>query len=165
MNAPERSDVIVVMDGMWAKAVHLRKQGYGSLILIDADVTGRIYGKTEAELAADFLQRSRLSGAVICPTASGTKYDEAKYVQNCLAPLQPRSVLIVNTDFDTRRSLSIFRKRLPQYRWSIAASSAPFHDADQYWKHREWAKTVLISWEGYLTWKVVEQWRPDVVLR
>lgn len=165
VNAPERSDLILVMDGKWQKAEQLYRQGYAPLILVDADTAHRLYGTTEAELLMEMLARNSSVPMQICPTNGDTKYEEAADVWTCIANLPIRSILIVNTDFDTRRSLSLMRKRLPQYRWSIAASSAPYHDADQYWKHREWAKTVLIAWEDYVVWKLIDQWRSDVVLR
>jgi len=165
VNAPERSDLILVMDAKWRKAEQLYKQGYAPMIMVDADTAHVLYGKTEAELLLEMLARNNSVPMQICPTNGDSKYEEAADVWNCIQRLPIRSILIVNADFDTRRSLSLMRKRLPQYRWSIAASSAPYHDADQYWKHREWAKTVLIAWEDYLWWKLVDQWRSDVVLR
>jgi len=164
INAPQRSDVIVVLDGEWPQAVKLQKEGYAPRSLLDANTNYRLWGKSEAEMAAEFLERSKPPGMEICLVASGSTFNEAAEVQRCLQPLQPQSVLLVASDFDTRRTLSIFRTRLPQYRWSIAASSAPYHDADQYWKHRAWAKTVLNGWEQYLWWKLADQWRSDVVL-
>jgi hypothetical protein len=62
-------------------------------------------------------------------------------------------------------ALSIFQKRLPQYRWSVAAASAPYHYADRWWKHRGWAKTVLDEWQQLAWWELVDRWRPDVALR
>jgi hypothetical protein len=165
VNAPQHSDLILVMDARWQKAEQLYKQGYAPMIMVDADTTHRLYGKTEAELLMEMLARNRAVPMQICPTKGDSKYEEAADVWSCIRHLPIRSVLIVNADFDTRRSLSLMRKRLPQYRWSIAASSAPYHDADQYWKHRIWAKSVLTAWEDYLWWKLVDQWRSDVVLR
>jgi len=46
----------------------------------------------------------------------------------------------------------------------VAAASTPYHFAEAYWKHRGWAKTVLEEWEDLLWWKLVDQWRGDVVL-
>ena len=165
VNAPQHSDVIVVLDGEWPQAVKLQKEGYAPRSLLDANTQYRVWGRSEAEMAAAFLERSKPPGMELCLTTSGTTFDEAAEVQRCLQPFHPQSVLLVAPDFDTRRALSIFRARLPQYRWSIAASSAPYHDADQYWKHRAWAKTVLNAWEQYLWWKLSDQWRSDVVLR
>ena len=72
------------------------------------------------------------------------------------------SAIIVTSDFHTRRALSIFRKRLPQYEWSVAASSWPGNAAEQYWKHRWWAKSVLDEWEKY---SVVAGGRPLALRR
>ena len=64
----------------------------------------------------------------------------------------------------TRRALSIFRARLPQYQWSVAASSWPANAAEHWWKHRWWAKTVIDEWEKYLWWELVDRWRSGLVL-
>ena len=159
LNAPERSDVIVVLNGEWQQGVHLHTRGYAPKILLDAGVDRQIYGRSEAELAAEFLRTNKLPDTEICPTTAEPPYAEAIDVQKCIDRLHAHSAVLVASNFDTRRVLAVYRKLLPQYRWSVAASSAPFHDADQYWKHRAWAKTVLNAWEQYLSWKLVDQWR------
>jgi hypothetical protein len=131
---------------------------------MDADVTRDIYGKTEAELVTDFLSRTRQDSTEICSTVGDSTFAEAADVQRCMQRLHANSAVIVTSDFHTRRALSIFQKRLPQYHWTVAAASFPFHDADQYWKHRAWAKSVVDEWQKFLWWKLVDQWRSDVVL-
>jgi uncharacterized SAM-binding protein YcdF (DUF218 family) len=169
LNSPEHADAILVLkggEGSYWHAVKLQKQGYADRILLDASVIRMVYGKSEAELATEFLNRiSPLGLAEVCPTVQDSTFGEAADVKRCLARLNISSVLIVTSDFHTRMALSIFQKRLPQYRWSVAASSAPYHDADQWWKHRAWAKTVLEGWEQFAWWELVDRWRPDVVLR
>lgn len=165
LHAPEPSDVIVVLDGEWPQAVKLQKEGYAMRVLLDAGTNQQVYGRTEFDLATEFLKSAKPAGMELCPTAAESTVEEAADVQRCLAPLHPTSVLLVASDFDTRRALEIYRARLPQYRWSIAASSAPYHDADQYWKYRSWAKSVLNAWEQYLWWKLVEERRPNLALR
>jgi uncharacterized SAM-binding protein YcdF (DUF218 family) len=169
LNAPEHSDAILVLAGgaggsRYWHAIKLQKQGYADKVLLDASVTQAIYGKSEADLAIEFLGRMSPGLVEVCPTDQDSTYGEAVDVKRCLETLNISSVLIVTSDFHTRRALDILRKRLPQYRWSVAASSAPYHDADQWWKHRAWAKTVLDEWEKFAWWKLVDQWRPDVVL-
>jgi uncharacterized SAM-binding protein YcdF (DUF218 family) len=168
VNAPEHADVILVLrggEGSYLHAVKLQKQGYAGRILLDASATQAIYGKSEADLAMEFLNRTSPGLAEVCPIIQDSTFGEAADVRLCLAPLTPSSVLIVTSDFHTRMALSIFRKRLPQYHWSVAASSAPYHDADQWWKHRAWAKTVLDEWNRFAWWELVDRWRADVVLR
>jgi uncharacterized SAM-binding protein YcdF (DUF218 family) len=164
INAPEPSDVIVVLDGELPQALRLQKAGYAPKILLDAGTNRLIYGKTELELAHEFLRKVK-GDVQICPVAGNTTIDEIVDVRGCMDALHATSAIIVTPDFDTRRVIETFRARLPQYHWSIAASSAPYHYADQYWKHRSWAKTVLNAWENYLSWKLFDQRRPDLRMR
>ncbi|HUK74109.1 MAG TPA: hypothetical protein VLV47_01395 [Candidatus Bathyarchaeia archaeon] len=165
IHAPERSDVIVVLDGEWPQAVKLQKEGYAPRILLDVGVNRQIYGRMETDLAIEFLQKEKLADTQICPVVGDSTYEEVVDVRRCLNALHATSAILVAPNFNTRRVISTFRTRLPQYRWSIAASSAPYNFAAQYWKYRSWAKTVLNAWEDYLWWKLVEERRADVVLR
>ncbi len=170
INSPERSDVMVVLAGgagssRFAQALRLQKKGFAPLVLVDADVTRNYYGKSEADLVLDYLHRSNQTGIDVCPTMADSTYAEALDVEKCMRRVKAASGIIVTSDFHTRRALSIFRKRLPQYEWSVAASSAPANAAEQYWKHRWWAKTVIDEWEKYLWWELVDRWRADVVLK
>jgi uncharacterized SAM-binding protein YcdF (DUF218 family) len=170
LNVPEHADVILVLGGgadgsRYWHAVELQKQGYADRILLDASVSQTIYGKSEADLATEFLNRTSPGLVEVCPTVQDSTFGEAADVNRCLARLNLSSVLIVTSNFHTRRALGIFQKRLPQYHWSVAAASAPYHYADQWWKHRAWAKTVLDEWEKFAWWELVDQWRPDVALR
>jgi len=146
------------------RALHLKREGYAAKVLLNANVNAEIFGKTEAELARQYLDRIGQQATEICPTVGTSAFAEVADVQRCLQRLGASSAILVTSDFGTRRTLSIFQKRLPQYRWSVAAASTPYHFAEAYWKHRGWAKTVLEEWEDLLWWKLVDQWRGDVVL-
>jgi len=169
INAPQRSDVMIVLAGgggssRFLQAIRLQKMGYAPLILVDAGTAAEFYGKSEADLVLDYLRSTDQTGALVCPTTSDSTFDEAADVRRCMRRTGALSAIIVTSDFHTRRALEIFRKRLPQYEWSAAASSAPANAAEQYWKHRWWAKTVIDEWEKYLWWELVDRWRSDLVL-
>jgi len=166
---PRPSDAIVVLEGAgdtpgYDRAVLLKSQGYAKTIFLDAGISHDLYGRSEAELAAEYLVRTGQLSTQICQTVSGGLFDEVVDVKRCLDRVGARSAILMTSDFETRRTLDIFHKRLPQYRWSIAAGSTPYHFAEAYWQHRGWAKTVLQEWEDFLWWKLVEQRRKDVVL-
>ncbi len=167
---PQPSDAIVVMESAgdtpgYDRAVLMKSQGYAKTILLDAGISHDLYGRSEQELAAEYLVRTGQLSTQICPTTGGTLFDEALDVKRCLDRIGARSAILMTSDFETRRTLDIFQKRLPQYRWSVAAGSTPYHYAEAYWKHRGWAKTVLQEWEDLLWWKLMEQHRKDLVLR
>lgn len=166
---PQPSDAIVVLEGAgdtpgYDRSVLLKSQGYAKTVLLDANISPTLYGRSEADLAAEYLVRSGQLSTQICQTVSGSVYDEVVDVKRCLDRIGARSAILMTGDFETRRTLDIFQKRLPQYRWSVAASSTPYHYAEAYWKHRGWAKTVFQEWEDLLWWKLVEQHGKDVVL-
>jgi uncharacterized SAM-binding protein YcdF (DUF218 family) len=169
INGPQRSDVMVVLGGSagssrFAQALRLQRLGYAPLILVDADITRDYYGKSEADLVQDYLHRTGQTGIEVCPTMADSTFAEVADVRRCMRRFGASSAIIVTSDFHTRRALEIFRKRLPQYEWSVAASSAPANAAEQYWKHRWWAKTVIDEWEKFLWWQLVDRWRSDLVL-
>jgi hypothetical protein len=62
VNQPERSDAIVVLAGdhndlRYWRGLELLREGYGQQMLVDA-TADRIYGRTYAEHAADFVAQS-----------------------------------------------------------------------------------------------------------
>jgi len=95
----------------------------------------------------------------VCPIAGFSTIAEADDVSRCLHPLGAHRVLIVTSEFHTRRALLIFRHRLPQYQFSVAAARGSGSFGDAWWTNREWAKTTLDEWLKMLWWEAVDRWR------
>lgn len=175
VNHPEHADVILVLgggmdDSRYWRAVDLMKAGYADKIVLDAEASGKKYGKSNADLASDFLERVHAQNTTVCPAYADSTYGETEDVARCLAPLKVHSVLIVTSDYHTRRAFAIFKARLPRYHWSIADAWEPYADggpqrmpADNWWKNRRWAKTILQEWEKLIWWEVVDRWRAHPV--
>ena len=165
---PEKSDAIIVLAGdrndtRYWRGIDLLRAGYGRQMILDAS-TERVYGRTYAEYAADFVART--SGELAPQISVCTvKYDstvlETADVAGCLARLQPlpHTALLITSDFHTRRALSIFGKRLPQYHWSVAAAHDDSFFGQPWWKKREWAKINITEWQKLLWWELWERWR------
>jgi len=168
INDPKKSDAIVVLAGSEADArywrgLELLRAGDAPHLVVDVD-DGVIYGHSLANLARDFVTRTAGPNAPqvsVCPIEGDSTKDEAPQVDACLHGLQPppQSVLLVTDGYHTRRALSIFRNRLPQYRWSAAASEDPATFGQPWWKNREWAKTYLTESEKLLWWELFDRWR------
>lgn len=177
VNNAQHSDVIVVLgggldDSRYQRAVELMHAGYSNRILLDAEAFGEKYGKTVADLAQDWLIQTHSQNTTVCPVLHDSTYGEAEDVARCLAPLKVSSVLIVTSDYHTRRALSIFQSRLPQYHWSVASSYASFIEGepqrmagDDWWKNRRWAKTILDEWEKLIWWNLVDRWKSGLVIK
>jgi hypothetical protein len=165
---PERSDVIVVLAGddhdrRYWRGIELLRAGYGRQMQLDVPA-GELYGHTYAEQAADFVTQSAgdvESQVRICIIENDSTVQEASDIARCLVRVYPaaRSVLLVTSDFHTRRASSILRSRLPQYRWSVAAVRDPSRFGESWWRQREWAKTYIYEWEKLVWWDLFESWR------
>jgi uncharacterized SAM-binding protein YcdF (DUF218 family) len=165
---PEKSDAIIVLAGdrndtRYWRGIDMLRAGYGRQMIVDAS-TERMYGRTNAEHAADFVART--SGELapqisVCTVKNDSTVLETTDVAGCLARLQPlpHKALLITSDFHTRRAVSIFGKRLPQYHWSVAAAHDDSFFGQPWWKKREWAKINITEWQKLLWWELWERWR------
>ncbi len=164
IDAPEPSDVIVVLAGETdrrpARALQLMEQGYARRELLDVPATARIYEFTQLELAQKYIQDLPQGKSIgICMIDGMSTRDESRDVEKCLAHEDGSRVLIVTSEFHTRRALSIFRREVPGKTFSVAAASDSSQFGTKWWSQRQWAKTCVEEWLRFFWWKVVDQWR------
>jgi len=151
VDAPQAADVIVVLAGETdhrpARALQLLDQGYGRRVLIDVPATARIYEFTQVQLAEKYIQDLPQAASVgICPITGLSTRDESHDVEKCLAGEEGNRVLIVTSDFHTRRSLSIFCHEVRGKTFSVAAARDDTQFGTRWWTHRQWAKTCVNEW-------------------
>ena len=163
-NDPRQAEVLVVLaggdnDSRYWHAVELLKRGYGNAIVLDVLAARLTYGRPDTELAAEFISRTAPGHATVCPVMADSTFDETRGVARCLEPLHAHSILLVTSDFHTRRALSVFRHKLPDYQWTVAAADDPLQFGTKWWTRREWAKTTLLEWQRLLWWNLVDRWR------
>ena len=164
VDAPERSDVILVLAGETERrperALELLKQGYGGRVVIDVPAAARTYGFTEVELAAKYVHSLPQSAMVeICPIVGLSTKDESHDAERCLGQEGGKRILIVTSDFHTRRALSIFRHEIRGATFSTAAARDETQFGTRWWAHRQWAKTCLDEWLRLVWWNAVDRWR------
>jgi hypothetical protein len=164
VDQPASSDVIVVLAGETdrrpATAVELLSRGYAPRVLLDVPSQARIYEFTQIELAKKYVQSlPQASSISICPIEGLSTRDESHDVAKCLASEPGDRVLIVTSEFHTRRSLSIFRHEVKGRIFSVAAASDATQFGTRWWTHRQWAKTCLDEWLRVAWWSAVERWR------
>jgi hypothetical protein len=164
VDAPQRSDVIVVLAGETyyrpTRGLQLLDQGYGQRMVLDVPAAIKIYKYSQLELAQDYVRDLPEAAAIsICPIEGLSTKAESKDIQRCLGSEQPKSVLIVTSDFHTRRALSVFRREIPAIQFSVAGARNDTEFGALWWRHREWAKTFLGEWLRLIWWKLIDQWR------
>ena len=168
-DAPEHADVIVVLAGghrdvRYWNGVRLMREGFSQKLLLDVFAKNNTFGHSDIDLAQDLLNHTTPGQSTVCPIDQDSTYDEAMYLERCLQAMGARSVLLVTTDYHSRRALSILRKRLPQYHFSNDNAHEAFFFGERWWTNREWAKTTIEEWERFIWWKLVDRWRSGTVI-
>src|SRR5271165_2180237 len=170
VNAPEHADMIVVLAGgnndwRYRNGVQLLHEGWAPHLMLDVFAKGVTYGNMDIDLARNFVNQTTPPGqSTICPLILNSTFGEAGHIANCLRGTGVKSILVVTSDYHSRRALTILKKRLPEYHISIYAAPDPYFFGTHWWQTREWAKTTLAEWQRYIWWLFVDRWRSDVVV-
>ena len=164
VDAPRTSDVILVLAGETDKrperALELLAQGYGRRVVLDVPTNAKIYEFTQIQLAEKYVQDLPQGASVsVCPIDGLSTKEESKNAEKCLAREGGKSVLIVTSDFHTRRALNVFRHEIPNYEYSVAAARDGGKFGVSWWTHRQWAKIFVDEWLRFIWWKTVDRWR------
>jgi arginine decarboxylase-like protein len=165
VDEPEKSDAILVLAGETHNrpmlALDLLERGYAPRIVMDVPAAERIYQWTAPELAQRWVQGlPQANSILICPIHGLSTRDESHEAQNCIARAGGvHKVLIVTSDFHTRRARSVFQHELHGVEFNMAAAHNPAEFGVLWWRQREWAKTNLYEWMRLIWWELVDRWR------
>jgi uncharacterized SAM-binding protein YcdF (DUF218 family) len=164
VDAPQPADVIVVLAGETdrrpALALDLLHRGLAPRVLIDVPAYAKVYDTMQIELAERYIRHLPSPASIgICPIEGLSTLEESHDVERCLAHEEAKRVLIVTSDFHTRRSLSIFRHELHGKSFSTGAAHDEAQFGAHWWAHRQWAKTCLDEWVRLIWWEAVERWK------
>ena len=164
VNQPQRSDVILLLAGdvndtRYWKGIELLRTGYAQTMLVDTRSDIVAFGRPVAELMEDFIRRSAIDVPVlVCRVTGDSTLEELQSAYAaCIKHTALHSVLLVTSDYHTRRALSIARKIYPQYTWSAAAANSGLLSAPRWWTDREIAKNVFLEWQKVVWWELVER--------
>jgi uncharacterized SAM-binding protein YcdF (DUF218 family) len=163
-DAPQKADTIVVLAGETdrrpARALQLFDQKYSGRIILDVPADARIFQWSAVELAENYKQGHPQAAAItVCPIYGLSTKLEARDAAKCLEPTGARSVLLVTSDYHTRRALATFQHELPHLTFSVAASRNEAQFGERWWMHRQWAKIFFDEWVKWLWWSAVDRWR------
>jgi uncharacterized SAM-binding protein YcdF (DUF218 family) len=163
VNQPQRSDVILLLAGdendtRYWKGIELLRSGYAPRMLVDAHTDGVSYGRSPVELTEDFIRRT--AGGIpvhVCPSRGASTLQELQSAAACLQPIAPHAILLVTSDYHTRRALAIARQVSPGYSWSVAAADSGLLSVPRWWADRKIAKDVFLEWQKVVWWELVER--------
>ena len=148
---PEHADLIVVLAGDGTgerilKAARLARAGVAPLVLVSGP--NDLYGVRESALAIDFAVRAGFPREQFHPEdfdANSTR-EEANFLAGAARQRGARSVIVVTSDFHTRRAGIIFRKALPDRPVHVVAAPAPPFTPATWWHTRIGRKIFLYEW-------------------
>jgi uncharacterized SAM-binding protein YcdF (DUF218 family) len=163
IDEPRTSDVILILAGETehrpARALQLLGEGYTRKVVMDVPKEGKVFEFGLPQLARRYVENLPQKALVsICPIEGLSTKDEVRDAQQCLEREGAKSVLIVTSDFHTRRALHIFQKKIPEISFSVAAVRDSTQFGARWWTHRQWAKTFLDEWLRLMWWDAVDQW-------
>jgi uncharacterized SAM-binding protein YcdF (DUF218 family) len=166
VDAPEKSDAILVLEGeagvRLRRALDVLRQGYAPRVLVDVREADSFYGTSKIELARKWIASLPPEDATrvsICPFDALSTQTEAHEAERCLKAMGARSVLIVTSDYHTRRARAIFRHELGGMHFSVAAAYDPESFTPRWWRARQAAKTFLDESLKLGWWEIVDRWR------
>ncbi len=155
---PQKADLILVLAGDASghrilKAAELVRDGYAPKILVSGPVW--MYDFAECDLEIPFAVKRGFpeSYFVHFENHAHSTQEEAAAAVPELRRLGVKTILLVTSDFHTRRATKIFRKAAPDLTFYPVAAPDPYFTPDGWWHNREGRKTFIIEWM-----KTVAEW-------
>jgi hypothetical protein len=106
--------------------LELLRQGMAPRLFLDAETReSDLRSATDRHRAEVCEYAFRKRAASRCARSSAFDQRRNRRRGRCLQSLGAHRVLLVTSDYHTRRALMIFRHRLPQYQFSVAAAGNP----------------------------------------
>ncbi|HLW77816.1 MAG TPA: YdcF family protein [Bryobacteraceae bacterium] len=147
---PHHADAIFVLAGDASghrilTAARMVREGYA----LKAIVSGPpMYGIHESDLAIALAVKAGYSPAFFQAfehDAHSTR-EEAHAAAALLHKLPAHSVILVTSDYHTRRAGNVFRAEIPDIQFDVVAAPDPNFSAHGWWKNREGRKTFAMEW-------------------
>ena len=149
--SPEKADIALVLAGDSSgnrilKAGELVRQGYTSKALVSGPPG--IYGFHECELAIPFAEKAGYPESYFLhfEHQAHSTAEEADAAIPELRRIGARKVLLVTSDYHTRRAGRIFRAKAPDITFDVVSSPDFYFTPDNWWRNREARKTFAIEW-------------------
>lgn len=148
--SPSRADLVVVLagdpsGGRILKGAALVKEGYAPKVLVSGPAG--FYGLHESDLAIPFAVKHGFPATcfIAFPHESHSTDEEARAIWPELRKRNVHRVLVVTSDYHTRRALHTLRPRWPGVDVHMVAASDEFFTAYGWWHTREGRKTFFLE--------------------
>ncbi len=148
---PAKADVVLVLDGdatgqRILTGAQLVRDGYAPQVLVSGS-TG-IYGYYACDLAIPFAVKHGYpeSYFVHFENDASSTVDEARLVLPVIRKQGYRRILLVTSNYHTRRASGIYGTQAPELTFITVAAPDKSFSANGWWHNREGRKTFLYEW-------------------
>jgi uncharacterized SAM-binding protein YcdF (DUF218 family) len=156
--SPEKADIALVLAGdadgnRILAAAQLARRGYIPQVLVSGP--GGVYGYHECDLAIPFAVKAGYPESYFVHfenEARSTK-EEARDAVARLHQMGVHKVLLVTSDFHTRRAGGIFRSAAPDLQFVVVSAPDKYFTAAGWWHSRQGQKVAFFEWV-----KTVTEW-------
>lgn len=155
---PQKADIIVVLAGdgfgnRILKAAELVQEGYAPKILVDGP--NGLYGLYECDLAIPFAVKAGYPESYFMhfEITSHSTEEEARMVAAKLRSMGVKRLIVVTSNFHTRRAGKIFHRVAPELQVFMVGAKDENFTPDHWWQNREARKTFLLEWT-----KTISEW-------
>jgi len=155
---PAKADVALVLAGdnsgnRILTAAELERRGYVRKVVVSGP--GEVYGLHECDLAIPFAVKKGYPASYFehAEHFAHSTAEEARAVLPKLRQEGDRRIIVVTSDYHTRRAGKVFRAAAPDLTFLVVAAPDAYFSADGWWHNREGQKTFLTEWE-----KTVATW-------
>jgi uncharacterized SAM-binding protein YcdF (DUF218 family) len=159
-NPPQKADCILVLGGddfggRIIKGAQLAQAGYAPYVLVDGPPSLMGHeSDTTIQYAIQHGFPAQLFRPIWLPPGVDSTSTEVQYVANTILKKQNvRTVLLVTSNYHTRRAAHFMRTEVPWLKVIVVAASDPFFTPDGWWKTRNGKKTFLLEWS-----KTISEW-------
>jgi uncharacterized SAM-binding protein YcdF (DUF218 family) len=153
---PEKADIALVLAGdgngnRILTAAQLARRGYVSKVLVSGP--SGIYGYYECDLAIPFAVKAGYPESYFLHLENDARstQQEAKDAVARLRQLGAHKVLLVTSDYHTRRAGKIYRTTAPDLQFVVVAAPDVSFTPDGWWHKRQGEKIAFMEWVKTLT--------------
>ncbi|MBZ5634017.1 MAG: YdcF family protein [Acidobacteriia bacterium] len=156
--APQKADIALVLAGdgegnRILAAAQLARRGYVSKVLVSGP--SGLYGYHECDLEIPFAVKAGYPESYFLHFENDAKstQEEALEAIPRLHQLNAHKVLLVTSDYHTRRAGRIYRSAAPDLQFIVVAAPDSSFTAGGWWHNRQGKKIAFIEWV-----KTVTEW-------
>jgi uncharacterized SAM-binding protein YcdF (DUF218 family) len=152
-DGPRKADAVVVLGGdqygaRVVKGAQLAAAGYAPVVLVSGpkrlvgyDSSDEVQYAEQQGYPASLFREVHLPGQ-----DAGSTRSEARFLGSYLAAQGMKSILLVTSNYHTKRAAKLWRLQNPTLGVTVVAAPDPFFAPDRWWKTRTGQKTFVYEW-------------------